>query len=567
MTKQNSGVPDALATDYRLNRADGLFIFAIVLAIGAAFAPVVRNGFVDIDDPINLLENPHIRRLGLQEIRWMFSSFLTGPYQPLAWISLALDYQLWGLDARGFHLTSVVWHVSTAVVWYFVSRRLLHAAIPSAAESPRLLEGAAAVSALLFAIHPLRVESVAWATERRDVLSGFFAVCTIATYLRAVAEPRSEAAKRSSYFSSIALYVTSLLSKSSTVPIPLVLMLIDVWPLRRVPAQPSRWFNAESRRVWFEKWPYWAASMIDAVIAIYGQSIARTVVPPGTITSIDRIGLSCYSLLFYVAKTFIPIQLSPLYELRLPIAQWHVAFLWSFVSVALITIVALAVRRRVPGLLAGWICFAALVAPVSGLVKCGVQRAADRYTYLPSLSLSLLIAGVGLWTVSPPRGSTTRRLAAVGLSLACLGTLGVLTSKQCAVWRDAESFWTRVVQLDPRSSYGLAGLGQAYAKAGRLAEANELLHRSIELGTPLALPHYYLADVWLRMGKLEEAIECLHESMVRDPNFADSWYLLGQYWERRSDSAAAIAAYQRCLQIEPEHWRALARLEALRGQR
>src|SRR5262249_35499558 len=250
----------------------------VVLATLVSFLPTLRNGFVDWDDPRILLDNPSYRGLGPSQLRWMFRTFHMGHYQPLTWLTYGLDYVLWGMDAFGYHLTSLVVHAANGVLFYLASVRLLSLVAPAARAT---VEGrlAAAFSALLFAIHPLRVESVAWATERRDVVAACFLLSGLLCYLRAAAARKS--ARAGWLGGSVARYAAALLSSASGITLPLVLLVLDVFPLRRMTGGPRQWlrFGSASARALWEKVPFAVLALIAAVVALRAQAHAGALRP------------------------------------------------------------------------------------------------------------------------------------------------------------------------------------------------------------------------------------------------------------------------------------------------
>jgi len=219
----------------------------VALITFVVFSPALRNGFVNWDDLETLVENENFRGLSLSHLRWMFTTFHLGHYQPLSWLTFSLDYLLWGMNAFGYHLTNILFHSANAVLFYFLTLRLLAVAAPTSKIT--LLKLGAGFSALLFAIHPLRVESVAWATERRDVLSAFFLLLTVLCYLKAASSEMNHKGARPWMIMSTALYVLSLLAKATGMTLPLVLLLLDVYPLGRL-GGARRWFGVDARRVW-----------------------------------------------------------------------------------------------------------------------------------------------------------------------------------------------------------------------------------------------------------------------------------------------------------------------------
>src|SRR5438132_505855 len=257
------------AKSYLNKRAGNWVASAIIVVVTCVtFLPVLENEFVDWDDYFNLVNNPHYRGLGWSQLRWMFTTFHLGPYQPLSWVTLGLDYLIWGMNPVGYHLTNLIFHAANAVFFYFVSRRLLAVAFSiSDDQTSWQLEVSAAFTALIFAIHPLRVESVAWATERRDVLSGFFYLWTIYCYLRAVSIPEPRAHWHWVGIA-VGMYALSLLSKATSITLPVVLVLLDIFPLRRLPIQPWLWFKPQFRNVLYEKLPFVVLATLFADLAL-----------------------------------------------------------------------------------------------------------------------------------------------------------------------------------------------------------------------------------------------------------------------------------------------------------
>jgi hypothetical protein len=350
-----------------------------------AFLPVLGNGFIpNWDDRTNFLDNPWYRGLGPAQLRWMFTTFHAGHYIPLTWLSLGLDYLLWGLDPAGYHLTSLLLHAATALAFYFLARRLFRLALPPAT-SPAALRWGAATAALLFAVHPLRVESVAWATERRDVLSGLFYVLALLAYLKMVeAEPGR---RRGLHLASLALFVCALLSKSITVTLPVTLLVLDVYPLRRL-GGPAGW---RAPRPWLEKLPFFALSAAAAAVAF------AALLPLGNARSVADMGLgirtflSVYGLAFYLFTTVAPLDLSPLYPLSVTVTWMH------FAVVAGITLVAVLMHRRWPALTAVW-CVRSALRRCSGSFTTARKRSRTiQLSGLPGLGTAARRSGCGTW--------------------------------------------------------------------------------------------------------------------------------------------------------------------------
>src|SRR2546428_8194385 len=297
----------------------------IALVTFAAFLPVLQNQFVDWDDQRNFLDNHHYRGLGWTHLRWMWTTH-QGHYIPLTWMTLGLDYLLWGMNPVGYHLTSLLLHAANAVVFFFVVRRLLTRALSSHSEHGYARAVSSEVAALVFAIHPLRVESVVWVTERRDVLSGLFYLLTVLLYLRA---GEREGRGRGWYWLSVAAFVCALFSKSMVVNLPVVLLILDVYPLRRLGGVVG-WLSESARRVYVEKIPFVLLAAAASAIALMAQLSHDTMVSVVRLSALGRLAVSVYGLSFYLWKTVVPVNLSPLYERPPTVNPWAPPFLVSY---------------------------------------------------------------------------------------------------------------------------------------------------------------------------------------------------------------------------------------------
>src|SRR5437667_3613575 len=501
--------PVALALPQRWN----LWLVPVLIALVtlAAFLPTLHNQFVNWDDPRNFLENPHYRGLGWTQLRWMWTTHL-GHYIPLTWMSLGLDYLLWRMNPVGYHLTSLVLHAANAVVFFFVVRRILTLALPSSSERGHALDVSAGVAALLFAIHPLRVESVVWVTERRDVLSGLFYLLTILEYLRAC-EPEKRG--RWWYWLSVVTFVCALLSKSMVVNLPVVLLILDVYPLRRVGGAVG-WWSEPARRVYVEKIPFVLLAAAASAIAVMAQSSVHAAASLAQLSLPGRLVVSAYGLGFYLWKMVVPVNLSPLYELPRTMDPVAPPFIVSYALVLAITAIVLALRRPVPGLPAAGVASVVGLLPVRGILQIGPQVAADRHTYLAGLGWASL-AGAGLlstWRRWPP-------FVLTGLAVVLLSGLGTLTWNQVEVWHDSEKLWTHALAIDPKTSMAQFGLGRVLADQGKPAEAIEHYRQALNIKPDYGAAHYNWGVVLGQQGKPAEAIEHYRLALQLNANSAE----------------------------------------------
>src|SRR5438094_5195542 len=492
----------------------------IAVVTVAAFLPTLENQFVNWDDDKNFLNNPHYRGLGWPQLRWMWTTFHMGHYIPLTWMTLGLDYLLWGMNPLGYHLTSLLLHAANAVVFYFVVVRILTLALPRLADRGHALVASAGFAALVFAIHPLRVESVAWVTERRDVLSGLFFLLTILVYLRSCQRPERG---RWWYGLSVALFGCALVSKSMAVSLPVVLLILDVYPLRRL-GGPIGWWSEPARRIYVEKIPFVLLATAGAATAFLAISEIHNLAPLDEVGVLGRLATSAYSLCFYLWKMLVPVSLSPLYELG-TLNPWATSFLLSYGVVLTLTTATLALRQRVPGLLAAWLSYIVILLPVLGIFQNGPQIAADRYTYLAGLGSAILASGglVSCWqtlTRSEPATPTTFLLA--GLAICVVIGMGVLTWNQIRVWHDPERLWTHALAVDPNSFMAHNNLGYALDRQGKLAEAIEHYRQALRIQPENAEAHNNWGVALTQQGKPAEAIEHFRRALRIQPENADA---------------------------------------------
>src|SRR5437016_820869 len=487
----------------------------IALVTFAAFLPALQNQFVSWDDPENFLDNPHYRGLAWSQLRWMWTTH-QGHYIPLTWMTLGLDYLLWGMNPFGYHLTSLLLHTANAAVFFFVVRRILTLALPSPSERGHALAVSAGFAALVFAIHPLRVESVAWVTERRDVLSGLFYLLAILVYLRACEQG---ARGRGWYWLSVAVFGCALLSKSMVVNLPVVLLILDVYPLRRLGGTIG-WWSEQARRVYVEKIPFVLLAAAASAMAVIAQLSARAAVPLAHLSVPGRLAVSAYGLSFYLWKMAVPVNLSPLYEAPRTLNFGATPFLLSYGLVLTITAFVLALRRRVPGLPAAWLAYIVILLPVLGIVQSGPQIAAARYTYLAGLGWAIL-AGAGLLFCSQSLGrsktGTLTTLPIAGVAMCVVVGLGVLTWNQVQVWHDSEKLWAHVLAMDPQSSIAENNFGVVRAGERKLAEAIEHYQRALQIRPTYADVRYNLAVALAQQSKPAEAVEHYQRALQIDP--------------------------------------------------
>jgi len=500
----------------------------IVAATLAAFSPCIPGEFLNWDDDTNFLNNPHYRGLGPGNLKWMFTDYF-GLYIPITWLTLGLDYLLWGMNPRGYHATSMVLHALNAVLCFLVLRELLRRARPEG--EPALRAWIAAAGALFFSLHPLRVESVAWVTERRDLTSGVFFFLTILAYLR-----WTEARKRGWLCASVACFGGMILSKPMGMTLPLVLLVLDAFPLRR--------FSAEKLRpILLEKIPYFALLIAAVLLTAMGLRHAEALHSEQTYSLVHSLAQPGFRVSFYALKTLAPWPLSPLYWFRPEIGAAQVA---GWLAVLSVTAAVLVKRRTWPAATAAWIAYGVLVAPVSGLVQAGAHFAADRYSYLACLPFAALAAALLL------RASETRfARPAAAAAVAVLAGLALLSSIQCLVWRDSVTLWNHALRYDPELYLGYNNRGTARADKGDWAGAVEDYNRSISIYPEWPKPWFNRGVARATRGDHAGAIEDFSRAIQIDPKHADAIAARAVSRSKRGDAAGALADCEEILRLRP----------------
>jgi Flp pilus assembly protein TadD len=523
----------------------------------------------------------------------MFSTFHSGHYQPLSWITFALDYLIWGMEPFGYHLTNLVLHAANAALFYLLALRLLSLASSRPPAAMDLgLRIAAGFAAFFFSIHPLRVESVAWATERRDVLSGLFFLVTILCYLQAVTHSDDRSRQARWRNNALIAYGLSLLSKASGVTLPVALLVLDVYPLRRLGGGPGMWCGPLVRRVWWEKVPFFLFAAGAAVIAPLAQSEAGAVAALRVHGVVARLAQSLYGLAFYLWKTILPTDLSPFYEVPRNLDPFAWPFVLSGAIVVTITIGLLVLRHRSPAGLASWICYVAIVAPVLGFVQSGRQMVADRYSYLSCLPWAILLGGglYYLWKQNVGERGDRKSFLFTTAAAVILVTLGVLTWRQVEIWHDSDRLWNHVlaitdrsifrsgtahhfvarvfaergdldraiehlrisINIEPTDSATYMDLGAALAKRGQINEAIKNFSDALALNPTLSLAHYNLANALAVQGHFQDAAAHLEEALKLKPNYAEAYATLGKLFAAQGHLDEAIGLFRQALEFRPD---------------
>lgn len=539
----------------------------LVLLNVAVFVQVRDFDFISYDDPGHVTEVYELRQgVSVEGIRWAFGSILISNYIPVTTLTYLFDHGRAELDAGAFHVTNLAFHIANTLLLFAFFACTTKRLWPSA------------LVAALFAIHPLHVESVAWVSSRKDVVFTFFWLLTMLAYAAYSKRPRI-----SSYFLVFALLCFALLSKPMAVTLPFAFVLLDVWPLKRIPNDGL--FRPENRttlkRILVEKVPFLIPIGAVGALTFAAQQRAGAVSSTELLSIGQRLANIPVNYVAYVGRTIFPADLLPFYpypEAGVPLAM--VVGATAFVVTA--SVVALAMVDRRPWLMTGWFWFVGTLVPVIGLVQVGGQATADRYTYVPLIGLFVIVAwGLVEGVTRRPRG----RLAVAAVSLLVVVTLAWLAHAQTARWRDSRTLFAYVVETHPGNVVGQSSLGRALLEAGEIEDAKRHVERALEIhpghltarlnrgiiyakegdyeaaiasynavlraDADNSLARTNIGSALVRQGKPKEALGHLRVALERNPNNADALVNLGAAYILLDRDAEAIEPLLRALELTP----------------
>jgi protein O-mannosyl-transferase len=519
----------------------------LVAAVAIVFGQTVQHGFVNYDDNVYISENPRVQSgLTADGINWALTTSDCCLWAPLTWTSYLLNFQLCGVQPWGYHLTNVLLHAASAVVLFFVLWRATGRLWPSA------------LAAAVFAVHPLQAESVAWVAERKGLLSGLFFLLTVAAYLRYVGRPFSAVR----YLAVVALFALGLMSKPMVVTLPLVLLLLDYWPLQRIgqAAAPSsaprgvagdRTGTKPLRALLVEKTPLFLLAAVSCITTPLTQ--AENLTGLQTISVSSRVVNALQSYVVYLGDFVWPTDLATGYphpkgNVSLGVGAAVLVFL------AAVSLLAAAARRRLPYLLVGWLWFLAMLVPVIGLVQVGLHARADRYMYLPLIGLGIVVA----WGAADLlRSWSVRGWIGGAASALILAALAATAWRQTTFWRNSETLWRHALACTVGNSLAHRNLGSMLVEQrGRGGEAVEQYRAALAIDPDDAPINAGLAGALAVQGRSAEAIRYAERALAIQPECVDAHNNIGIALAMAGRFDEAIERFEVILKLRPDYARA-----------
>jgi Tfp pilus assembly protein PilF len=519
-------------------RAELLICLFLVTVTFAVYWQVRSFTFVNYDDSQYVTENQYVKDgLNYKSIRWAFSSYHAANWHPFTWLSHMLDIQLYGMNPGAHHQTNLIFHIVNALLLFFVFRKM----------TSNLWQSG--FVAALFALHPLHVESVAWVAERKDVLSTFFWMLTMFSYARYAAHPGINR-----YLPVVGFFMLGLMAKPMLVTLPFVLLLLDYWPLRRIQFNPPGDDHislikkqSPGRFLIWEKIPLFSLAMASSVVTFMAQKSGGAVGSMELYPLTTRVANALIAYVKYIGKMIWPAHLAVFYPYSESLPGWQI--IGAGALLGLITFAAIRSFRQRPWFVVGWMWFIGTLVPVIGLVQVGLQAMADRYTYIPLIGVSIIVA----WGLPELLHKWHHKEKLLGLTvIAVLVMLGTTSWMQIRYWKNSLTLFKHALDVTENNYLAHNAFGNALKEEGKSNEAIRHYLKALEIKPDYAMPHYNIGHTLAVQGKLDDAINHFQKAIQIKPDFASAHDNLGYVFMIQGKIKPAIMHYAEALRIKPD---------------
>jgi len=521
-----------------MNRKN-VYIVVLLLTIAslAVFGRITGNHFINLDDPGYLTDNYVVQNgLSLQNIKWAFTTSYLAFWHPLTWLSHMLDWSLFGNYAGGHHLVSLLLHIGTVIFLFLFLNKITKSIWP------------AAFAAAFFALHPLRVESVAWAAERKDVLSMFFGMASIYAYTY-----YTEHSKASGYFFCLLLFTLSLMSKPMMVTLPFLLLLLDYWPLDRwpksVPASRKDVPTPMSRLLW-EKVPFFILAVTFSIIVFRAETTAGAVSSVETLSLLTRTANAIVAYVTYLGKIFWPVNLIVFYPYDFFLPLWKIVI--SGFTLTFVTAVVLYYLKRLPFIFVGWFWYLGTLVPMIGIIQVGKHAMADRYTYLPSIGIAIMIAwGIPLCF----KRKEMRAKFLIPAAVSILAILSFLTWVQCAYWKSSFTLYNHASRIMKNDDVARQNRGADFTELGQYQQQREIreYNKVIRLKPDDAEAYFNRGIAYSKIGQFENAVKDYTEAIRLKPDYVEAYNNRGNIYGQHGQYQPAIDDFNKVIDLRPDH--------------
>ena len=506
----------------------------VALLTFLVYLPSLGSDFVNWDDDFYVYDNPAIRSLTPEMLRYAFSTPVGPNWHPLTMVSLALDYSLWGSNPFGYHLTNVILHTINTLLVFVLAVRLFEAAGAAGSAGGRGLVAATAAAAI-FGLHPLRVESVVWVTERKDVLFALFFLLGILSYIKYVAS--CTRAARGYYIGALTLFALSVMAKAMAVTFPAVLLILDFFPFKRL---------GTFKRALLEKVPFFALAAVFSALTVWVVHAKGFMYPAYDLSVIERVLVALRGYGFYLYKMALPFGLAPLYPLPSEPALVSLEYASSLLLFLGISVACVLLLRKSRVFMAAWLFYLVTLLPVIGILQVGGQAVADRFSYVPLLGPTML-AALGAALVfdrvrERGRYGAAARAALLTATFLALALLSYKTVLQTRIWKDSVTLWTYEVKLYPDTAYQAHfHLGNAYTDKGRTLNAIPHYIETIRIRPNHKESRFMLAEALVKLGRLGEAAGEFEAFIRLDPDYAQARFKLAEVYRGLGRNREAMA--------------------------